>query len=126
MRVKRGVAAKKRHKKWLKLAQGYKGRRKSVFRLAKQAVIKAGQYRYRHRRERKRTMRRLWIARINAGARSEGLRYSEFIAGLKIAKIELDRKQLQLLAQTEPEAFKTIVMKAKDALAEKSKTKSTK
>ena len=91
-RVKRGVIARKRHKKILKLAKGYYGARSRVFRVAKQAVIKAGQYAYRDRRQKKRQFRALWIARINAGARVNGLSYSRFIAGLKKASIEIDRK----------------------------------
>ena len=97
-RVKRGVVARRRHKKILKLAKGYYGARSRVFRVAKQAVIKAGQYAYRDRRQRKRQFRALWIARINAGARVNGLSYSRFIAGLKKAAIEIDRKVLAELA----------------------------
>src|SRR3546814_18861215 len=93
-RVKRGVVARRRHKKILKLAKGYYGARSRVFRVAKQAVIKAGQYAYRDRRQRKRQFRALWIARINAGARVNGLSYSRFIAGLKKEAIEIDRKVL--------------------------------
>lgn len=116
MRVKRGVTARKRHKKILALAKGFRGRRRTVYRLAKQAVMKAGQYSYRDRRNKKRTFRRLWIARINAATRLHGLRYSEFIAGLAKANITIDRKQLQTLAQTEPAAFAKIVAQAKLAL----------
>ena len=93
-RVKRGVQARKRHKKILKQAKGYYGARSRVFRVAKQAVIKAGQYAYRDRRQRKRQFRQLWIARINAGARVNGLSYSRFINGLKLASVEVDRKIL--------------------------------
>ncbi len=100
-RVKRGVIARKRHKKILKLAKGYYGARSRVFRVAKQAVIKAGQYAYRDRRQKKRQFRALWIARINAGARVNGLSYSRFIAGLKKASIEIDRKVLADLAVNE-------------------------
>ena len=89
-RVKRGVTARARHKKILALAKGYRGRRKNVYRVAKQAVMKAGQYAYRDRRTRKRVFRALWIARINAGARSHGVTYSRFIAGLKTLAIELE------------------------------------
>lgn len=116
-RVKRGVIARRRHKKVLKKAKGYYGARSRVFRVAKQAVIKAGQYAYRDRRQRKRQFRALWIARINAGARLNGLSYSRFIAGLKKANIEIDRKVLADLAVHEAGAFTAIVEKAKAALA---------
>ena len=99
-RVKRGVVARRRHKKILKLAKGYYGARSRVFRVAKQAVIKAGQYAYRDRRQRKRQFRALWIARINAGARQRSS-YSRLIAGLKKAAIEIDRKVLADLAVNE-------------------------
>ena len=97
-RVKRGVIARARHKKVLKAAKGYRGRRKNVYRVAKQAVMKAGQYAYRDRRQKKRQFRTLWIARINAGARELGLTYSRFMNGLKKASIEVDRKVLADLA----------------------------
>jgi len=116
-RVKRGVIARKCHKKILKLAKGYYGARSRVFRVAKQAVIKAGQYEYRDRRQKKRQFRALWIARINAGARINGLSYSSFIAGLKKASIEIDRKVLADLAVNEKAAFAAIVEKAKAILA---------
>ena len=116
-RVKRGVTAHRRHKKILKQAKGYYGARSRVFRVAKQAVIKAGQYAYRDRRQRKRQFRALWIARINAGARINGLSYSRFIAGLKKANIEIDRKVLADLAVHEAGAFAAIVEKAKASLA---------
>ncbi|MGB0466778.1 MAG: 50S ribosomal protein L20 [Pontibacterium sp.] len=116
-RVKRGVVARRRHKKILKQAKGYYGARSRVFRVAKQAVIKAGQYAYRDRRQRKRQFRTLWIARINAAARINGLSYSRFIAGLKKANIEIDRKVLADLAVYEQGAFTAIVEKAKAALA---------
>ena len=116
-RVKRGVIARKRHKKILNLATGYYGARSRVFRVAKQAVIKAGQYAYRDRRQKKRQFRALWIARINAGARVNGLSYSRFIAGLKKASIEIDRKVLADLAVNEKAAFAAIVEKAKAVLA---------
>ncbi|MDF5796971.1 50S ribosomal protein L20 [Pseudomonas aeruginosa] len=116
-RVKRGVIARRRHKKILKLAEGYYGARSRVFRVAKQAVIKAGQYAYRDRRQRKRQFRALWIARINAGARQNGLSYSRLIAGLKKAAIEIDRKVLADLAVNEKAAFTAIVEKAKASLA---------
>jgi len=108
---------RKRHKKILKLAKGYYGARSRVFRVAKQAVIKAGQYAYRDRRQKKRQFRALWIARINAGARVNGLSYSRFIAGLKKASIEIDRKVLADLAVNEKAAFAAIVEKAKATLA---------
>ena len=116
-RVKRGVIAHRRHKKILKLAKGYYGARSRVFRVAKQAVIKAGQYAYRDRRQKKRQFRALWIARINAGARINGLSYSRLIAGLKKAAIEIDRKVLADLAVNEKAAFAAIVEKAKASLA---------
>ena len=116
-RVKRGVTARARHKKTLALAKGYRGRRKNVYRVAKQAVMKAGQYAYRDRRTRKRVFRALWIARINAGARSHGVTYSRFIAGLKKASIELDRKVLADMAVNDPAAFGSIVDKVKASLA---------
>ncbi|MFK5985922.1 MAG: 50S ribosomal protein L20 [Pseudomonadota bacterium] len=116
-RVKRGVQAKARHKKVLKLAKGYSGRRKNVYRVAVQAVTKAGQYAYRDRRQRKRQFRRLWIARINAGARECGLSYSRLIDGLTKASIEIDRKVLAELAVNNKDAFAAIVEKAKTALA---------
>lgn len=115
-RVKRGVVARRRHKKILKQAKGYYGARSRVFRVAKQAVIKAGQYAYRDRRQRKRQFRQLWIARINAGARVNGLSYSKFINGLKKASIEVDRKILADLAVHEKSAFSALVEKAKACL----------
>jgi len=115
-RVKRGVIARRRHKKVLKQAKGYYGARSRVFRVAKQAVIKAGQYAYRDRRQRKRQFRALWIARINAGARINGLSYSRFINGLKKASIEIDRKVLADLAVNEKGAFAALVEKAKASL----------
>ena len=116
-RVKRGVTARARHKKVLALAKGFRGRRKNVYRIAKQAVMKAGQYAYRDRRAKKREFRRLWIARINAASRALGLTYSKFVAGLKKAKIDLDRKVLADLAVNDPAAFGSIVEKAKAQLA---------
>ena len=115
-RVKRGVTARARHKKVLALAKGYRGRRKNVYRVAKQAVMKAGQYAYRDRRQRKRQFRRLWIARINAAARIYGLSYSKFMNGLKRATIEVDRKVLADLAVFDIKAFEQLVEKAKAAL----------
>lgn len=108
-RVKRGVTAHARHKKILDLAKGYRGRRKNVYRIAKQAVMKAGQYAYRDRRQRKRQFRALWIARINAAARECGLSYSVFMNGLKKASIEVDRKVLADLAVFDKSAFEKIV-----------------
>ncbi|WP_148862271.1 50S ribosomal protein L20 [Marinobacter fonticola] len=116
-RVKRGVVARRRHKKIMKQAKGYYGARSRVYRVAKQAVIKAGQYAYRDRRNRKRQFRALWIARINAGARANGLTYSRLIAGLKKANVEIDRKVLADLAMNEQQAFSAVVEKAKTALA---------
>lgn len=116
-RVKRGVTAHRRHKKILKQAKGYYGARSRVFRVAKQAVIKAGQYAYRDRRQRKRQFRALWIARINAASRANGLSYSRLIAGLRKAEIGLDRKVLADLAVHDKQAFSSIVEQAKSALA---------
>ena len=116
-RVKRGVTARARHKKILALAKGYRGRRKNVYRVAKQAVMKAGQYAYRDRRTRKRVFRQLWIARINAASRGLGLTYSKFMAGLKKAHIDIDRKVLSDMAIHDPAAFSIIVDKVKAQLA---------
>ena len=116
-RVKRGVVARRSHKKILKAAKGYYGARSRVFRVAKQAVIKAGQYAYRDRRVKKRNFRALWITRINAQSRVEGVSYSRLIAGLKKADIVLDRRVLADLAIHDKPAFAAIVSKAKDALA---------
>ena len=115
-RVKRGVTAHARHKKILILAKGYRGRRKNVYRIAKQAVMKAGQYAYRDRRTRKRVFRQLWIARINAASRSHGITYSRFMAGLKKAHIEIDRKVLSDMAIRDPAGFSSIVDKVKAQL----------
>jgi len=116
-RVKRGVIAHARHKKILALAKGYRGRRKNVYRIAKQAVMKAGQYAYRDRRTRKRVFRQLWIARINAASRELGVTYSKFMAGLKKAQIDIDRKVLADLAVNDPAAFGSIVDKVKAQLS---------
>ena len=116
-RVKRGVVAHRRHKKILKQAKGYYGARSRIFRVAKQAVTKAGQYAYRDRRQRKRQFRALWIARINAGARELGLNYSRLIDGLKKADIALDRRVLADLAVHDKPAFSAVVEQAKAALA---------
>ncbi|MEX0859394.1 MAG: 50S ribosomal protein L20 [Cucumibacter sp.] len=116
-RVKRGVTTHARHKKTLKAAEGYYGRRKSTIRIAKQAVIRAGQYAFRDRRVRKRNFRALWIQRINAAAREHGLTYGRFIEGLGKAEVEVDRKVLADLAVHEPAAFAALVATAKSALA---------
>ena len=116
-RVKRGVVAKARHKKVLRQAKGYYGARSRTFKVAKQAVIKAGQYAYRDRRQRKRQFRALWIARINAAARLHELSYSRLINGLKRADIQVDRKVLADIAVHDPEAFGAIAKAARDALA---------
>ena len=116
-RVKRGVTAHARHKKILKLAKGFRGRRGNVFRVAKQAVMKAGQYAYRDRRAKKRVFRQLWIARINAAARANGLTYSQFINGLNKAAIGLDRKVLADIAVHDEAAFASIVNQVKAKLA---------
>lgn len=116
-RVKRGVTAHRRHKKVLKAAKGYYGARSRVYRVAKQAVTKAGQYAYRDRRVRKRVFRALWIQRINAGARECGLTYSRMIDGLTKQNIEIDRRVLADLAMNEKEAFAALAEKAKAALA---------
>ena len=116
-RVKRGVTARARHKKIIALAKGYRLRRNNVFRVAKQAVMRAGQYAYRDRRQRKRQFRQLWIARINAAARQNGISYSKFINGLKKASVEIDRKILADIAVFDKVAFTALVEKAKAALA---------
>lgn len=113
MRVKRGVAARAKHKKILKLAKGMQHNRTRSYRLAKQAVIRALQYSYRDRRNRRRDLRALWITRINAAARLEGTTYGKLIAGLKAANVELDRKVLADLAVNEPKAFTAVVKAAK-------------
>src|SRR5438128_10504257 len=112
-RVKRGVTARARHKKVLKQAKGFRGRRKNVYRVAKQAVMKAGQYAYRDRRNKKRTFRALWIARINAAVRELGMSYSTFMAGLKRANIDIDRKVLADLAVADKAAFDKIASQVK-------------
>ena len=116
-RVKRGVQAHARHKKVLDKAKGYYGARRKVYRVAKQAVIKAGQYAYRDRRQRKRQFRALWIARINAAARENGLSYSRFINGLSKAEIEIDRKVLADLAVFDKAAFSALAEQVKASLA---------
>jgi len=118
-RVKRGVTAHNKHRAVIKEAKGYWGRRHSLYKTAKEAVAHAGQYAYRDRRQRKRDFRRLWITRISAGVRQNGMRYSEFVAGLKAGQIELDRKVLADLAVRDPGAFAEIVKAAQAASAEK-------
>jgi large subunit ribosomal protein L20 len=117
-RVKRGVIAKARHRKILDKAKGYYGARRKIYRAAKQAVIKAGQYAYRDRRQRKRQFRALWITRINAAARANGLSYSRLVSGLKRAQIEVDRKVLADIAVYDQEGFAALAEAAKHALAE--------
>lgn len=116
-RIKRGVQAHARHKKVLDEAKGYYGARRKVYRVAKQAVIKAGQYAYRDRRQKKRQFRALWIVRINAGARDNGLSYSRMINGLGIANVEIDRKMLADLAMNDKPAFAVLAEQAKAALS---------
>ena len=116
-RVKRGVQARRRHKKILKLAKGYYGARSRVYRIAFQTVIKAGQYAYRDRRQRKRQFRRLWIVRINAAARMSGLSYSRLINGLKKANVDIDRKVLADIAVRDLATFGALAEKAKASLA---------
>jgi len=116
-RVKRGVTARRRHKKVLSKAKGYYGARSRVFRVAKQAVTKAGQYAYRDRRQRKRQFRALWITRINAQSRANGMSYSRLINGLKKADIALDRRVLADLAVHDKDAFAAVVERARSALA---------
>lgn len=115
-RVKRGTTTHKRHKKIIKQAKGFRGKRKNVFKLAKNAVMKAGTNAYRDRRLKKRTFHQLWILRINAACREHDLKYSRFIYGLELAGIEINRKMLSELATNYPEVFKEIVEKAKAAL----------
>ena len=116
-RIKRGVQTKKRHKKNLKQAKGYRGARSRTYKVAKQAVMRAGQYAYRDRRQKKRVFRSLWIVRINAAARENGISYSKLISGLKKANIELDRKTLAHLAVNDKEAFTVLAEQAKSNLA---------
>jgi large subunit ribosomal protein L20 len=115
-RVKRGSVSRARHKKILKLAKGFRGSRSKIFKVANQAVMKAGKHAYRDRHKRKRDLRRLWITRINAAVRPEGLSYSRFINALSLAGITVNRKFLADLAVREPEAFTTLVAQAKKAL----------
>ena len=115
-RIKRGVTTRQKHKRILDQAKGYRGRRKNTIRIARQAVEKAGQYAYRDRKIKKRNFRALWIQRINAAVRAEGLTYSQFMHGLKLAGVELDRKVLADIAMHEGEAFSAIIAQAKAAL----------
>jgi large subunit ribosomal protein L20 len=115
-RVKRGTTTKARHKRVLEQAKGYYGRRKNTIRIAKQAVEKAGQYAYRDRKVKKRSFRALWIQRINAAARAEGLTYGQFMHGLKLAGVDLDRKVLADIAMHEADAFRAILAQARGAL----------
>ena len=115
-RIKRGVTTRQKHKRLLDQAKGYRGRRKNTIRVARQAVEKAGQYAYRDRKVKKRSFRGLWIQRINAGVRAEGLTYSQFMHGLKLAGVQLDRKVLADIAMHEGEAFSAIIAQAKAAL----------
>jgi large subunit ribosomal protein L20 len=115
-RVKRGVVSRASHKKVLSQAKGYRGRRKNVFRVANEAVMKAGQYQYRDRRQRKRQFRSLWIARINAAAREAGMTYSTFMNGLKRAAIDVDRRVLADIAVHDPAAFTKLAQSAKASL----------
>lgn len=117
-RVKKGVTAKKKHKKILALAKGYYGARSRVYRVAKQAVIKADQYAYRDRKRKKTDFRALWIQRINAASRALGVSYSQMMFGLKLANIEIDRKILALLAVDDAPAFKSLVERAKEAIGQ--------
>lgn len=116
MRIKRGVTTKAKHKRILEAAKGYFGRRKNTIRIARQAVEKAGQYAYRDRKVKKRSFRAIWIQRINAAVREEGLTYGNFIHGLTLTSIELDRKVLADIAMNEPETFRAIVAQVQTAL----------
>ena len=119
MRVKRGVTTRAKHKRILEQAKGYYGRRKNTIRIARQAVEKAGQYAYRDRKVNKRNFRALWIQRINAAVREQGITYSQFMAGVKQVGLELDRKVMADLAMNQPEAFAAIVGQVKTAMAAK-------
>lgn len=116
-RVKRGTTTRTKHKRLLDQAKGYYGRRKNTIRIARQAVEKAGQYAYRDRKVKKRAFRAIWIQRINAAVRAEGMTYGTFIHGTKLAGIELDRKVMADLAMNEPDVFKGVIKQAQDALA---------
>lgn len=119
-RVKRGVTARRRHKKVLEKAKGYYGARSRVYRVANEQVMHSLMYAYRHRRERKRDFRRLWITRINAAARLHGLSYNHFIHGLKLAEVDIDRKILSELAVSDPDGFKELVEIARSGLSKAS------
>ena len=119
-RIKRGTTTKTRHKRLLDQAKGYYGRRKNTIRIARQAVEKAGQYAYRDRKVKKRSFRALWVQRINAAVRAEGLTYGQFMHGLKLAGVDLDRKVLADIAMHEGEAFKGIIAQARGALPQES------
>ena len=119
-RIKRGTTTKARHKRILEQAKGYYGRRKNTIRIARQAVEKAGQYAYRDRKVKKRSFRALWIQRINAAVRAEGLTYGQFMHGLKLAGVDLDRKVLADIAMHEGDAFKGIIAQARGALPQES------
>ena len=116
-RIKRGVATRKRHKKILKLAKGYRGSKSKLFRVAKQQVMKSGQYAYIHRRLKKRDFRKLWIARINAAARINGTTYSRMVHGLKVAGVDINRKMLAELAVKDPQGFTKLAELSKEASA---------
>lgn len=116
-RVKRGTTTRTKHKRLLDQAKGYYGRRKNTIRVARQAVEKAGQYAYRDRKVKKRAFRAIWIQRLNAAVREEGLNYSTFMHGVKLAGIELDRKVMADIAMNEPAVFKSVIKQAQDALA---------
>lgn len=116
MRIKRGVTTKAKHKRILKAAKGYFGRRKNTIRIARQAVEKAGQYAYRDRKVKKRSFRAIWIQRINAAVREQGLTYGVFMHGLTLTNIELDRKVLADIAMHEPDTFKAIIAQVQSAL----------
>jgi large subunit ribosomal protein L20 len=116
VRVKRGVNTRRRHNKTLSMTKGYRGTRSTLYKRANEAAMRAGQYQYRDRRVRKREMRKLWIQRINAASRQNGLPYSQFMSGLKSAGVEVDRKMLADLAVRDPEAFGEFVSVAREAL----------
>ena len=116
-RIKKGTSAKRRHKKVLKMAKGYYGAKNKLYRSANEAVMRALRSSYRGRKEKKRNFRRLWITRINAGARENGMTYSNFMHGLKLANVKIDRKMLADLAMNEPDAFKELVDLSKSKLA---------
>mgnify|MGYP003388928919 CR=1 FL=1 len=116
-RIKRGVTTRAKHKRLLDQAKGYRGRRKNTIRVARQAVEKAGQYAYRDRKVKKRSFRAIWIQRINAAVRAEGITYSQFMYGVKLAGIELDRKTMADLAMNEGQIFSTVIAEAKKAIS---------